>query len=106
MAAPSQTEGVATSTLIRNTWEPNEDTYLAQLFFPAQYEAALLRLADAYPNEGPSVALDILQSDAHVVPSVKRNVGCDRPCGEIWLRIAPSDPMAILPERHRLPTDT
>lgn len=90
---------LATSTLIRGTWGPNEDTYLAQLLLPKQNETVLVRLVDAYPNEWPPLARDILRSDAGTLLAVKRDAECDRPFGEILLRTAPGDPMALLPER-------
>lgn len=98
---------LATSTLIRGTWGPNEDTYLAQLLLPKQNEAVLVRLVDAYPNEWPPLAREVLTSDAGTVLPLKRDAKCDRPFGEILLRTAPGDPMAILPVRlsYRPPLD-
>ena len=90
---------LAASTLIRGTWGPNEDTYLAQLLLLKQNEAVLVRLVDAYPNEWPPRAREALMSDAGTVLRVKRDAGCDRPFGEMLLRTAPGDPMAILSER-------
>jgi hypothetical protein len=98
---------LATSTLIRGTWGQNEDTYLAQLLLPKQNEAVLVRLVDAYANEWPPLARAALTADAGTVLSVKRDAECDRPFGEMLLRTAPGDPMAILPERlgYRPPLD-
>ncbi len=98
---------LATSTLIRGTWGPNEDTYLAQLLLPRENEAVLVRLVDAYPNEAPPLARQVLRADSGAVLFVKRDAECDRPFGEILLRTAPGDPMAILPERlgYRPPLD-
>ena len=90
---------LATSTLVRGTFGQNEDTFLAQLLLPKQYEAVLIRLVDAYPNEWPPLAREILASDAGTVLPVERDSKCDRPFGQILLRTAPGDPMAILPER-------
>ncbi len=90
---------LASSTLIRGTWGQNEDTYLAQLLLPKQNEAVLVRLVDAYPNEWPPLAREVLRSDAGAVLAVKRDAECDRPFGQILLRTAPGDPMVILPER-------
>jgi hypothetical protein len=98
---------LATSTLIRGTWGQNEDTYLAQLVLPKQNEAVLVRLVDAYPNEWPPLAHKVLTSEAGALLPVCRDQECDRPFGEILLRTAPGDPMAILPERlgYRPPLD-
>lgn len=90
---------LATSTLVRGTWGENEDTYLAQLLLPKQNEAVLVRLVDAYPNEWPPLSREVLTSDAGAVLPVRRDSDCDRPFGQILLRAAPGDPMAILPER-------
>ena len=48
----AQVRFLATSTLVRGTWGWNEDTYLAELRFTAGGEPLLVRLVDAYPNEG------------------------------------------------------
>ncbi|MGH9607447.1 MAG: hypothetical protein ACRD3N_17295 [Terracidiphilus sp.] len=90
---------LATGTLVRGTWGENEDTYLAQLLLPKQNEAVLVRLVDAYPNEWPPLAREVLTSDSGAVLAVRRDADCDRPFGEMLLRTAPGDPMAILPER-------
>lgn len=90
---------LATSTLIRGTWGQNEDTYLAQLLLPKQNEAVLVRLVDAYPNEWPPLSRSVLTSDSGAPLAVRRDDQCDRPFGQILLRTAPGDPMALLPER-------
>lgn len=90
---------LATSTLIRGTCGRNEDTYLAQLLMPKQNEVILVRLVDAYPNEWPPLAREVLMSDADALLLVRRDTDCDRPYGEMILRTAPGDPLAILPER-------
>lgn len=92
---------LATSTLIRNTWGQNEDTYLAQLLFPKQNEAVLVRLVDVYPNEWPPISRDVLISQSATPIRVKRDSGCDLPFSQMLLRTAPGDPLAILPERLR-----
>ena len=90
---------LTTSTLIRGTWGPNEDTYLAQLLLPKENEAVLVHLVDAYPNEWPPLSRSVLTSDSRALLAVRRDEQCDRPFGQILLRTAPGDPMAILPER-------
>ncbi|MGB9232561.1 MAG: hypothetical protein WCC24_22665 [Terracidiphilus sp.] len=94
---------LATSTLIRGTWGQNEDTYLAQLDFRRNDGKVLVRLMDAYPNEAPPLSIDALTSDSGMVFQVLRDPQCDRPYGEMPLRTAPGDPMAILlePLRYR-----
>ena len=89
----------ATSTLVRGSWGQNVDIYLAELHLPKQNEAVLVRLIDVYPNFFPPLAHNVLTSATGAVLSVRRDVECDRPFGEILLRTAPGDPLAILPER-------
>jgi len=102
---------LATSTLIRGSWGQNQDTYLAQLYLPKRKDALLMRLKDTYPNEWAPLAREVLKSDTSTALFVQRDAECDRPFGEIVLRTAPGDPMALLPERlgyqpmlERIPT--
>lgn len=88
----------ATSTLVRGTWGQNEDTYLAELRFAHSEEVLLARLVDTYPNESPPLAREILTSDSETVLHVMRAAECDLLFGQMLLRTAPGDPMAILPE--------
>jgi hypothetical protein len=62
-------------------------------------ESVLVRLIDAYPNEAPPLPFATLTSESGTLLFVKRDVQCDRPFGELLLRTAPGDAMAILPER-------
>lgn len=89
----------ATSTLIRGTWGPNEDTYLAESRFSRADDPVLVRLVDAYANESPPLAREILTSDSGTVLHVMRDPRCDLSFGRMLMRTAPGDPMAILPER-------
>jgi hypothetical protein len=54
---------LATSTLVRGTWGWNEDSYLAELHLAADNKMTLVRLVDAYPNEGPPLSRAVLTSD-------------------------------------------
>lgn len=90
---------LATSTLIRGTFGQNEDTYLAQVFTARGNESHLIRLVDAYPNETPPLPLATLTSDSGTRLRIQRDPQCDRLYGEMLLRTAPGDPMAILLER-------
>jgi hypothetical protein len=90
---------LATSTFLRSTFGQNEDTYLAELRFPKQNEAVLVRMVDTYPNYGLPLSRAVVTSSIGAVLLVKRDEECDRPFGEILLRTAPGDPMATLPER-------
>ena len=90
---------LATSTFFRTTRGPNEDIYLAELKFQKSGEEVLVRLIDAYPNQFAPLARAVLLSDSGTMLTVKRDMECDRQFGQILLRTAPGDPMAILPER-------
>ena len=70
---------LATSTLIRNSWGPNEDTYFAELLFSKQGEAVPVRLVDAYPSEAPPLSRAALTSPAGTILRVRRDQGCDLP---------------------------
>ena len=90
---------VATSTTYRTTWGMDEDIYLANLTFPKNGERVLARLIDEYPNYAPSIPEAALRSGAGTPFYVVRDTDCDIAFGEMPLRTAPGDPMAILPER-------
>lgn len=90
---------LSTSTLIRGTFGQNEDVYFAQVFTRHGDEPYLIRLVDAYPNEAPTLSFAVLISDAGMLLRIRRDQQCDRAFGEMLLRTAPGDPMAILPER-------
>lgn len=90
---------LATGTLVRGSWGQNQDTYLAQLFLPKQKAAVLVRVVDTYPSPWPPLSRDVLLSDNATMLSVTRDSSCDRSFGEMVLRTAPGDPLAILPER-------
>jgi hypothetical protein len=90
---------LASSTLIRGTWGPNEDIYLAELTFTREGDPLLVRLMDSYPNEAPPILTAALTSDSGTTLKVHRDTGCDLPYGQMILRTAPGDPIAILDER-------
>jgi hypothetical protein len=90
---------VATSNLFRTTWGMNEDSFLAVLAFRKSGEKVLVRLIDSYPNRFAPLTHAVLQSQEGTDMRVKRDVECDRTFGEIKLRTAPGDLMAILPEQ-------
>jgi hypothetical protein len=91
---------LAESTFLRNTYGPNEDTYLAEMTIPSQQQkAVLIRLVDEYPNEAPSLARNVVASPSGASLRVLRDAECDRPYSQMLLRAAPGDLIAILPER-------
>lgn len=89
---------VATSTLLRGAWGYNEDTYLAQIVLRKESEAVLVRLIDFYTSGWPPLSHETLTAEAGTTLAVERDQTCDSSFGEILLRTAPGDPMAILPE--------
>lgn len=89
---------VATSTLLRNTWGMNQDTYLAFLRLPKVAEPVLVRLVDEYPAlEAPLSHAD-LTSDLEVRIAVVRDDGCKGAFSQLLLRAAPGDLIALLNE--------
>jgi hypothetical protein len=95
----AQVRFLATSTEIRGTWGTNEDAFLVEFEPVHNGELQLVRLLDEYPNPYPPLPAEILKSQSGTILRVRRDLQCDRPFGEILLRTAPGDPMAILPER-------
>ena len=73
---------LAESTLLRNTWGPNEDTYLVDLS-RNHSETILVRLVDAYPNEAPPLSHAVLTSDSGTTLYVTRDESCDRSFGNL-----------------------
>jgi hypothetical protein len=90
---------LAASTLIRGTWGPNQDIYLAELRFGKKDAPALVRLVDVYPNESPSLSYTTLTDSSGVSLRVRRNRECDISFGSMPLRTAPGDPMGVLLEK-------
>lgn len=95
----AQVRFLATSTFLRGTWGTNQDVFLAELAPVRKGEFQLVRLMDEYPNFFPPIPAEVLRSQSGTVLRVTRDPQCDRPFGEILLRTAPGDLMAILPER-------
>jgi hypothetical protein len=90
---------LATSTLVRTWGAPNEDTYLAKLTLTLNDDPLMVRLIDSYPNVASPLPKGTLTSVEGHILKVRRDMNCDRTYGEMILRTAPGDPMAILPER-------
>lgn len=90
---------LATSTVVRGTWGYNQDIFLAELQPARNGELQLVRLIDEYPNFYPPLAAEVLKSKSGTVLKVRRDAQCDLPFGQVQLRTAPGDPMAILHER-------
>jgi hypothetical protein len=93
----AQVRFLASSTLVRGTWGMNEDTYLAELRLRQDSEEILVRLIDEYPNEAPPLSETALTSESGTILRVQRDSRCDSGYGQMLLRAAPGDLMAILP---------
>lgn len=90
---------LATSTVVRGTWGYNQDVFLAELRPARNGELQLVRLIDEYPNFNSPLSVEVLKSKSGTVLKVRRDSQCDLPFGQMQLRTAPGDPMAILNER-------
>jgi hypothetical protein len=84
---------LAASTLIRGTFGPNEDTYLAELGLDKKSEHILVRLIDAYPNQTPPILGEGLTAPSGSTQRARRDFGCDPSCWQMIMRTAPGDPM-------------
>jgi hypothetical protein len=88
---------LASSWMIRGTSGLNHDTYLAETALSSDRPPILIQLIDDYSNSAPPIPRETLMSDSGVVLRFRRDVGCDLLFGQMALRAAPSDLMAILP---------
>jgi hypothetical protein len=77
----------------------NEDIFFAKLDFSKSNEQVLVRLIDAYPNRFAPLSRSVLQSESGTMLTIRRDADCDLPFGQVLLRTAPGDPMAVLPVR-------
>jgi hypothetical protein len=83
----------------RTTWGMDEDIYLVQLTFPKNGQQVLAWLVNEYSNWAPPIPIRLPRADDGTPFYLVRDSHCDLPYGELLLRTAPWDPMAILPER-------
>ena len=90
---------LATSWVIRGTWGLNEDSFLAEISMMPDHEPVLARLIDNYSSEFPSLSVETLTSQLGTTQRVMRDLHCDIPFGQLALRTAPGDLMAVLPQR-------
>lgn len=88
---------LATGSEIHGTWGMNEDDFLASKVSRDGTEGQLIFLVDEYVSGTLSLSRDVLTSESGTVLRLKRDTMCDRPFGQIPLRAAPGDPLAILP---------
>lgn len=90
---------IATSWFIRGTWGRNEDKYLVELALSSKESPFFAYLIDNYQPESSPISQEALRSQTGTEFRVLRNTGCDIPFGQIALRTAPADLMAVLPGR-------
>ena len=95
--AEARVHFLATSTCTRNTYFGSEDTYLAEITFLGRGgDDRLARLVDDYPAYRRPISADVLKT-AYTRFRLLRDTSCDVAYGEMLMRTAPGDPMAILP---------
>lgn len=90
---------LATSTSVHDGDGQWEDVYLAAVLPASSSGGFLVRLVDDYPSYRASLPREELTSGAVVALRLRRDPGCDRPYGEIPLRTAPGEPLAVFPAR-------
>lgn len=91
---------LATSTSVRTGEGESEDVYLVEISLSDRHdEVALARLIDTFPSYRTAISPEILRSATTTVMRLRQDHNCDVHFGDMPLRTAPSDPMAILPER-------
>jgi hypothetical protein len=88
---------LAASTLLRGTWGYNQDIYLVDLVLAGSGNRVHARLVDEYPSYAAPISTTVLKSDSGTILRLARDSECDRPYGQMILRAAPGDLMAILP---------
>jgi hypothetical protein len=96
-ACKAQVRILAASDLIRGTWGYNQDNYLAELIDAHGTETMLVRLVDEYASEAPPLSRELLTARSTVALRVRRDNRRDMPYGQLSLRAAPGDPIAVLP---------
>lgn len=90
---------VAASTLLRSTVGWNKDSYLAEVNFRENTEQLLVRLIDAYPPFAPPLSRRALTAPSGTALRIRRDPVCDIRYGEMLLRAAPGDLLAVTPFR-------
>lgn len=98
---------IAASTLLRSTVGRNEDSYLAEFSPRGSTDASLIRLIDVYPAFAPPLSRETLTSKSGTGLRLRRDPVCDIRFGDLLLRAAPGDLIAILPVKlvYRPPLD-
>jgi len=89
---------LATSTSVRSSFGESEDVYLVELTMQSG-EPFPARLIDRYPPYETGFTEGLLTSGSDVTGKVRRDNTCDIAFGEMPLRTAPGNPLAVLPEK-------
>ena len=89
---------LATGTLIRGTWGPNEDTYLVEVAEGTSQLVTyrLVTLIDEYANKAPPLSTEVLTSPTGLNLRLRRDSQCDRPYSQLVFRAAPGDLIALI----------
>ena len=97
-SSKAQVKFVAASWFLRGTWGMNEDKYLVEMHLGRTGPSFLAHLVDKYPNDSAPIGSEELRSEVGTSFRVSRDASCDIQFGQLTLRTAPDDPMAILLE--------
>lgn len=106
---------VARSTASHISWGKSQDVYLAQMTDVATVGAvpSWIKLVDEYPGMVGPLVRGVSNEPKELSLRVVRDTQCDVPLGQIPLRTAPGDSMAIMemrlgytPTRSDMPTAT
>ena len=89
---------LATSTSVQSSFGESEDVYLVELTMQGG-EPFPARLIDGYPPYETGFTEGLLTSGSDVTGKVRRDNTCDIAFGEMPLRTAPGNPLAVLPEK-------
>jgi hypothetical protein len=86
----------ATGACVRGTLGGNQDTYLAEIVPQSGADPVLARLIDEFLTYQSPISVEALTVPDGTILRIRRDTQCDLPYGQIPLRTAPGDPMAIV----------
>ncbi len=105
---------VAQSMSFRTTWAYSEDVYLVEIHPSKNGQPYYGKLLDAYQGLGRPLPLQMVTSKSPITMKIARDSSCDVRYGNMLIRSAPGDPVALLPgkftyessETKSIPKDT
>lgn len=89
--AKAQVKFLATSWILRGTWDTNEDQYLVEMNLSRKGSSFLAHLVGRYPNECALLASEELRSEVATILRVSLDASCDISVGQMALQTAPDD---------------